>query len=336
MKKALLLFLLTLSVYFSQAQSVINGAITTSDPKFHRPNAGAPPTTLSEFGTDVYYDVLTINITTTPGIVIFACSSSSANFDSFGLLYGPGGFDPANPLSNVLVGDDDSGPGVNFGITYNFTVPGVYYLVVCPFKNTSTGPYTITRTEGGVLPVRLISFTAEKSSAGKNLLKWVSAGESNIDKYQIQHSSNGSTFTDMPGATIDGRNLATNTYYNFTDNNPFDKVNFYRLKIIEKTNLVTYSTIAVVNNNKNRSEASITIFPNPTVNYLNIQTKTGQKGKADVMISSANGQIVYRRDYTIASESILYVDVQKLSAGSYFVKIKTPDGEITNLPFIKH
>ncbi len=334
MKKSLLLFLLTISVYFSQAQTNITGAITTSDPTFHRPNAGAPPTSLSEFGTNVYYDVLTINITT-PGLVSFVCSSSSPNFDSFGLLYGTGGFDPANPLTNVLIGNDD-GRLLNFVITYNFIVPGVYYLVVCPFKNTSTGPYTITRTEGGVLPVRLISFTAEKASVGKNLLKWTSAGESNIDKYQVQHSSNGNGFTDIAGAIIDGRNIATNSYYNFTDNNPFEKLNFYRLKIIEKTNLITYSTIAVVNNNKNRSAASITVFPNPAVNYLNIQTKAGQKGKADVIISSANGQIVYRRDYTIASESILYVDVQKLSAGSYFVKIKTPDGEITNLPFIKY
>ena len=334
MKKALLLFLLTLSVYFSQAQSVINGAITTSDPTFHRPDQGAPPTTLSDAGTNVYYDVLTVNVTTT-GLITFACNGS-VNFDTFGILYGSAGFNPANPLSNALVADDDSGPGVNFAITYNFTVPGVYYIVVCPFKNPSTGTYSITSTEGGVLPVRLISFTAEKASGGKNLLKWVSAGESNIDKYQVQHSSNGSAFTDIAGATIDGRNLATNTYYNFTDNNPFEKLNFYRLKIIEKTNLITYSTIAVVNNNKNRSAASITVFPNPTVNYLNIQTKTGQKGKADVIISSANGQIVYRRDYIIASESILNVDVQKLAVGNYFVRIKTPDGEITNLPFIKH
>ena len=335
MKKSLLLFLLTISVYFSLGQSVINGAITNSDPTFNRPNAGAPPTTLSDIGTNVHYDVLTITITT-PGIVTFVCKGSE-NFDTFGFLYGTGGFDPANPLTNVLVGNDDLSPSnINFAITYNFTVPGVYYIVVCPYKSPSTGTYAIISTEGGVLPVRLISFTAEKATGGKNLLKWVSAGESNIDKYQVQHSSNGSTFTDIAGATIDGRNIATNSYYNYTDNNPFEKLNFYRLKIIEKTNLITYSTIAVVNNNKNRSAASITVFPNPAVNYLNIQTKAGQKGKADVIISSANGQIVYRRDYVIASESILYVDVQKLSAGSYFVKIKTPDGEITNLPFIKH
>jgi hypothetical protein len=334
MKKSLLFFLLALSFYFSQAQSVISGAITTSDPTFNRPTEGAPPTSLSTDGSNVRYDVLTVTITT-PGLNTFVCSGPDDNFDTFGFLYSPAGFDPANPLSNILVGDDDSGPNVKFALTYNFTVPGVYYIVVCPFKNPSTGTYSITTTSGGVLPVRLISFTAEKANSGKNLLKWTSAGESNIEKYQVQHSSNGSNFTDIAGATIDARNVSTNSYYNYTDNSPFEKLNFYRLKIIEKGSAIKYSIVAVVNNNK-QSNARISIFPNPAINYLNIQTKAGQKGRADVSISSASGQIVYKKEYTVANESILYIDVQKLAPGNYFVRLKSPDGETTNLPFVKH
>jgi hypothetical protein len=333
MKKTLLICSLALCGYFSQAQSVINGTITDSDPTFSRPVEGAPPTAISTEGTNVHYDLIPVTITT-PGLYTFVCNGS-VNFDTFGFLYGTGGFDPANPLSNVLVGDDDSGPGVNFAITYNFTVPGVYYLVVCPFKNPSTGSYIITTAESGVLPVRLVSFTAEKAGTGSNLLRWVSAGEVNIEKYQVQHSSNGSNFIDVAGATVDARNVATNSYYNYTDNAPFEKLNYYRLKIIEKGNIITYSTIAVVNNNKQGS-ARISIFPNPAVNYLNIQTKAGQKGRAYVSISSASGQTVYKQDYTIANSSILYIDVQKLAPGNYFVRVLSPDGEATNLPFIKN
>jgi len=333
MKKSLLFSLLTMSVYFSQAQN-ITGELTNSDPTFNRPVEGTPPTALSTDGTNVHYDVVPITITTT-GLFSFVCNGS-VNFDSFGFLYSPAGFDPLNPLSNVLVGNDDiSGSNVNFGFTYNFTSPGVYYLVITTFKNPSIGSYEIARTEGGVLPVRLISFTAEKANGGKNLLKWTSAGESNIEKYQVQHSSNGSTFTDIAGAAIDGRNLPTTSYYNYTDNAPFEKLNFYRLKIIEKDNVIKYSIVAVVNNNK-QSSARISVFPNPAVNYLNIQTKAGQKGRADVSISSASGQIVYKKEYTVANESILYIDLQKMTPGNYFVRLKSPDGEITNLPFVKH
>lgn len=334
MKKSLLLSLLIICVCFSQAQSSISGEITASDPTFNRPDQGAPPTTLSVIGTNVHYDVIPVTITS-PGIRTFVCVGS-INFDTFGFLYGTGGFDPANPLSNVLIGDDDSGPGnLSFAITYNFTVPGVYYLVVCPFKNSSTGSYILTTAESGALPVRLISFTAEKVTGGKNLLKWTSAGESNIEEYQVQHSSNGTNFTDIAGATVDAHNVETTSYYNFTDNTPFQNLNFYRLKIIEKGVPVKYSIVAVVNNNK-QTNARISVFPNPAANYVNIQTKAGQKGRADVSISSANGQIVYKKEYTVANESILYIDVQKFAPGNYFVRLKSPDGEITNLPFVKH
>jgi hypothetical protein len=333
MKKALLVFFTGMIVQFAGAQA-ITGAITSSDPIFNRPNEGAPPTTFSPFGIGVSYDLIPYTVTGA-GLLTIVCNGS-VNLDTYGFLYSPAGFDPLNPLTNVLVGDDDSGPGVNFAVTYNFPAAGTYYLVVTTFKPGGFGTYSILTTEGGPLPVSIVSFTAEKANAGKNLLKWTSAGEINIEKYQVQHSTDGSRFTDITGATIDAHNVPTTSYYNFADNSPFDKLNFYRLKIIERGNIITYSTVAVVNNNNNKGSGNITVFPNPAVNYLNIQTKAGQKGKAEVSITSALGQIVYKKDYSIVNESILYLDVQKLVAGNYYVRIKTLDGNTTTLPFVKH
>lgn len=89
-------------------------------------------------------------------------SSGSINLDTYGFLYTPAGFNPLNPLANVLVGDDDSGRGVNFAITYNFPAAGTYYIVVTTNKPTLVGTFTLTTTEGGSVPVRLISFNAKK------------------------------------------------------------------------------------------------------------------------------------------------------------------------------
>ena len=336
MKKFYTTLLTVISLFsylFSGAQTV-SGSLTATDPVFNRPNEGAPPTSISTQGTNVYYDVIPITISI-PGLVTFACIGS-ANFDTFGLLYGTAGFDPLNPLTNVLIGDDDSGPGVNFGITYNFTSTGTYYLVVTTFKPGNTGTYTITSTQGGALPVRLLSFTAEKTNAGKNLLKWTSAGEINISKYEVQHSNDGLGFKSIVGSTIVARNVSINSYYNFADDKPFEKLNFYRLKITDKDGKVSFSTVAVISNNKSVSSASITVFPNPAVNFLNIQTKAGQKGKASVSIISNAGQIVYKSDYTLSDESIVYLDVKKLAAGNYNVRIKTADGKTTNIAFIKY
>ena len=333
MKKALLLYSFVICSLLAQAQFPYNGVIASTDPTFNRPDAGAPTTVISVQGTNVYYDVVPY-IVTTPGLVTIASTTTNPDFDLYGFLYSPGGFDPLMPLTNVLLGNDDSGPGFNFALTYNFTTPGTYYIVVTTLKPTSIGNYTLTATDPGPLPVKLVSFTAEKSGTGKNLLKWISAGETGILRYEIQHSSDGASFKNIAGATVEARNVSINSSYNFADIAPFQKLNFYRLKITEKTGATSFSTISVINNGK--SVSTISIFPNPAINFVSIQTKAGQSGKAAVSIISGAGQIVYKADYTIANESIVYLDVKKLTAGNYFIRIKTADGATTNLPFIKH
>ena len=337
MKHSLLLLSFVSCFIFVKAQSPYTGIIATTDPVFNRSNEGIPPTTLSTLYPNTHYDVIPIVISA-PGLVSFVCTGP-AYFDTFGMLYSPAGFNPLSPLTNIVVGDDDGSGGVNFNkfsFTYDAPVAGTYFLVVTTFKPNNFGPYSVSVAEGGVLPVRLISFTAEKASAGKNLLKWVSAGESDILKYQIQHSNDGNTYTDIAGAIVDARNVSTDSYYNFTDNAPLEKLNYYRLKIIDKRGGISYSIIEVVNNGRNNFSGSLTVFPNPAVNFINIKTRADQRGKAFVSITSAAGQIIYGGDRTIANESILNFDVKKFSAGNYFVRIKTANGTVTTLPFVKH
>lgn len=334
MKKALLLYTFSICSLITQAQFPVSGMISTTDPTFHRPDQGAPPTTLSAQGTNVYYDVVPY-IVTTAGLVTITSSTTNPDFDIYGFLYGTGGFDPINPLANVLLGNDDSGPSLNFALTYNFTTTGTYYIVVTTLKPPLTGAYTLTVTQPGPLPVKLISFTAEKSGTGKNLLKWTSAGETGILKYEIQHSSDGATFKNITAASITALNSSTNSTYSFADAPSYQQLNFYRLKITEITGATTFSMIVIINNGRNSSSA-ISIFPNPATNFLNLQTKAGQTGKAVVSIISGAGQIVYKSDYTIANESIVNLDVKKLSVGNYIVRIITADGVTTNLPFVKY
>jgi hypothetical protein len=334
MKKTLLLCSFAVCSLLAQAQFPYSGTISTTDPTFNRPDPGNPPTTLSVQGTGVFYDVVPLVITA-PGLYTITSLTSTVNFDMVGFLYGTGGFNPASPLNNVLLGDDDSGPGtLNFALTYNFTVAGTYTIVVTTYKPPLAGDYTLTLTEPGPLPVRVVSFTAEKSS-GANLLKWATAGESDIVSYEVQHSSDGANFKNIAGGSVKALNVSTSSNYAYSDVAPFQKLNFYRLKITEKSGATTFSTVAVVNNGKN-SSAAMSIFPNPAVNYLNIQTKTGQTGKAVVSIISEVGQIVYKSNYTLANQSIVNLDVKKLSAGRYIVLIETADGSTTNLPFVKY
>lgn len=333
MKKALLLCSFAICSLLAQAQFPVSGTIASTDPVFNRPDPGTPPTTMSVQGIGVYYDVVSFAITT-PGVYTITSTTPTLNFDMVGFLYGPGGFTPSSPLTNVLVGDDDSGPGtLNFAITYSFTTPGTYYVVVTTLKPPLTGNYTLTITEPGPLPVRLVSFTATKSASG-NLLKWTSSGETEIVGYQVQQSSNGASFKDVTGGSVKALNSSLNSDYSYTVAAPSQKMNFYRLKITEQTGATKFSSIVLVNNGKNNNKA-ISIFPNPTADYLNIQPTSAQNGKASLAIVSGAGQIVYKADYTISDGSIVTLDVKKLSVGSYTVRLNTANGETSSLNFIK-
>ena len=137
MKKILLTILLgtTLVPLFSQT-AAYSGTLAVTDPTFNRPEEGIPPTELSTLGTNVYYDLIPIVITST-GLIKFETNST---YDNFMVLYDVAGFVPATPLLNALVANDDlAGSGTNAGFTYNFTMTGTYYLVFSGLKKQQRG-----------------------------------------------------------------------------------------------------------------------------------------------------------------------------------------------------
>lgn len=138
--------------------------------------------------------------------------TSTSIWDNFGVLYSPGGFNPALPLNNALIAVDDAG-APSFQITYNFTTIGTYYLVICSFKNDVTDAYEIIQQETVVLPVRLLSFTALKSRDNRNSIKWSTSGESNLSDYQLQHGVDGNTFSDIKDGRITSKNANITTTY---------------------------------------------------------------------------------------------------------------------------
>ena len=317
MKAFILLFLVSV-LSFAAFSQTYTGSLAATDPTFNRPDPGTPPTVLSSVGTNVYYDVISF-VVNTPGL--FSVTSNSP-MDNFGVLYGPAGFNPASPLTNALVANDDlSGAGISFGFgfIYDFAVAGTYSIVVTSFKNGALGPYEVTITPAAVVPVNLVSFTAEKADQSSNVVKWSNANEVNVDKYQLQLSADGKKFYDVQNAVTTARNNSAVASYSYTVSNPEAGINFYRIKIVEKNGAISLSPVAAVNNKGSRI-AYIKVFPNPAVDYLFIETKSGQVGKASVSVINAAGAIVYTKNYVLNNQSILTVDVRKLSTGKYFVK----------------
>lgn len=328
MKKCLLAFLFAICFIPAFSQNVYNGSLQTTDPTFNRPDEGMPPVALSLVGTNVYYNLITINVPIA-GVVTF---SSNSAWDNFMVLYNTDGFTPDAPLVNSLLANDDF-EGPNSGFSYNFPTTGNYYLVICSFKNSVTGLYSITQSAAMVLPLRLLSFTAGKATGNSNMLKWSSAEESNLISYQVQRGIDDNNFNDLTNGSIAAKNTPTNTY-SFMDNNPAPAVNYYRLKITERTGRISYSPVAHVRNNK-AGITNLKVFPNPASDYLQIEGKSLQNKKAIVSLINAGGKIMHTGQYFFNNQAVLFMDIKRFSAGKYFLKT-TIDKDEATLMFIKN
>ena len=126
------------------AATYVRTATTAGGPTFNRPLAGTPPTGLSSVGTAVHYDPFTFTVSAS-GSYSFLDAST---YDNFLILYS-GTFNPATPLANALVANDDLAGVGNAGFTAALAAGTTYIAVATAFNNANSGAYTLTITGPG-------------------------------------------------------------------------------------------------------------------------------------------------------------------------------------------
>ena len=320
---ALLLWIFVTPVF---CQTTYNGNLSSSDPGFNRPKEGVPPQSLSD-QNNIYYQVFPFDVTSA-GPISFTLSST---WNNFLVLYSEAGFLPAAPLTNALVANDDFN-GTDAGFTYEFTNTGRYYIVICSNTNKESGPYSLSTTNGSLLPLKIMSFTAGKGTGKSNLIKWKSSEESNLLAYYVQRSNDNMNYVDLANGKVAASNISTGKTYSYTDNNPGSGNQYYRLKIQEISGANSYSTIAVV---KETVVANLKVFPNPASDRLELTIKNKQNNFVAITIFNEAGTLVQSGQYKLNSMAGISIDIQKLTTGRYFIKTIT-DNEEATVMFIKN
>lgn len=168
------------------------------------------------------------------------------------------------------------------------------------------------------LPLNLLSFTG-KSNDGYNLLQWEAAGEINDNSFGLERSNDDKNFEVI--ATVRGTgNSASSVSYSYLDRNPFEGVNYYRLKQTGRGGTFTYSKIISLVR-LNAYGLSLTMYPNPS----NGQTRITSSRVIDEMkILNITGHVIYRR--TPKEKNI---SLKLNQAGMYFIQITAGDEIIT-------
>lgn len=159
----------------------------------------------------------------------------------------------------------------------------------------------------GVLPVTLLSFTAQENAGAGIRLSWKVAQQQNIDRYVIERSNDGRTFTAIATVTA---NASTESSYSFTDASPYNGNNYYRLRI-EEAGRSSYSNTLLLSIGRTR----LFVYPSPAKDIITIQRSEAVKTEA--VITDLQGKVLVQLQLTNATES---VNISRLQPGIYLLK----------------
>ena len=194
----------------------------------------------------------------------------------------------------------------------------------------ANGQVVVTVT--GVLPVKFGNIKAIEKQNGIEI-EWKVYSEENVNRYQVERSMNGITFSALGDVPARNVNIATNYY--FFDANPLPGLSFYRLKSIDIDGKYGYSTIIRVNLNKQVKD--ISLYPNPVKGeFVSFQAAGLSKGDYKIQIFNSNGMRVLEQGLTHSGGSIN--QTLKLPAGIspgfYFLQMINDEMKGMNKSFI--
>ena len=186
-----------------------------------------------------------------------------------------------------------------------------------------TGDDYVGTASAVVLPVRFLSFEANKSN-NNALLTWSVQNESTItDHYEIERSFNGRDF-EMIGAVVARNNGNANNDYGSTDQNitalrSNGKI-YYRVKQIDRDGRYIYTEIRTVRLDGKTFDVSV--YPNPVVSNSTVNIDLAIEGKVTVMIVDAAGKKLNSVSFNGTKGLNKYsLNMNQLAAGTYLIKV---------------
>jgi hypothetical protein len=207
----------------------------------------------------------------------------------------------------------------------NMNSTTVYPFSVTADANTKAPDrFRIYFKQVSVLPVTFTSLTAFRKNNGIKV-EWKVENEININRYEIEKSEDGINFTKKHAITNVNNNNSSNTYQ-WTDDQPFAGINYFRIKSIDNNGRNKYTNIAKVFFGKDAT--GITVFPNPvTEGKINIYFTEQQPGNYTARLFNNNGQLMKSMKIQQAgnsSSAVIPLD-NTITHGNYILEIIKPD-----------
>ncbi|OON68325.1 T9SS type A sorting domain-containing protein [Hymenobacter sp. CRA2] len=192
---------------------------------------------------------------------------------------------------------------------------------------TSFSPFGVSTSQGQVLPVALLSFTAKRTGDAVTC-RWATAQEQNNDRFEVERSLDGRTFEGI--GRVRGVGTSSQRHdYQFEDVRPVAQRAYYRLRQVDLDGTATVSGIAVVEGCAKCAPAgSVAVVPNPGTGRFELWSGAAEGTELDVVVHAATGaQVLRQRTVVGAQRPVLNLDAQP--AGIYLVRVTSATGSST-------
>ena len=180
----------------------------------------------------------------------------------------------------------------------------------------------LTLWDNGIpLSVQILTFSADCQN-WLTALNWRTATETDSNHFEIQRSTDGSTWTTIGQVTAAG-NSTQEQSYTFDDEQAGEGIVYYYrfIEIDNDGNQSTHSQIVASNCVIEWIDA-LSVFPNPTSGSLTIQLQSKIHKDVSLHIFDMNGKAVYQEDMNAIFGIIQYYkDFSMLAAGMYALKV---------------
>lgn len=176
------------------------------------------------------------------------------------------------------------------------------------------------------LPIQLVKFEG-KMVANNAYLSWVTAKEIDNQGFVVERSTNGYQWEEIEfiaSQASNGNNSAL-LKYDYTDEQPTQGQNLYRLKQVDFSGQFEYSNIIKLVTDQSME---IALYPNPCNSILNIRHNAGA---ANVWVIDINGKLIWQ---SAAANDQLQINVNGWTQGTYFILVQKDQETIIKLPFI--
>ena len=224
--------------------------------------------------------------------------------------------------------------GTKYVLASSMTTPvlnsGVYTSTTTGTISTFS-PWILSSTL--TLPITLHYFTGEKLSNRSHLLRWKAACSGASADFEIERSNDSRQFESIYSTSADF--IRCQQPFDFTDYNPLDGKNFYRLKMTDEHGAVKYSNIVLLLNSASGFELA-GLQPNPVHNLATLNISLAKKQLLQLYIIDAKGTRLYQKNIAAQSGFISeQINTEHLAQGVYTIVVVAESGERKTIRFVK-